>query len=270
MDESQVFRAVRRRQGWNQRQLAAQVGVHPRTVAGVESGDRRCSLPLLEQVLIAAGLELAVEPASAAPPPEVLRFLRLSLTRRLRIALGAHGPPHTHAPLWQQLRDLVARGDVVLHGDAAAALWLPPAQPVVRMEVCFRRVQPWEVPATPEVTRLPFCGGHAAALVQVGLGSWEVGCDPPAELALQPPYAARRHELRAVARVLHEEAVTDQAGRRVRAHKDAAHLEEQHYVFHTKSFGQRPMPDPEDRRGWRLRDDASLAAWLGRYGYRAG
>lgn len=270
MDGSQVLRAVRRRHGWNQRELAAQVGVHPRTIAGIEAGERRPSLALLEQVLTVGGLELVVDLASAAPPPAVLRFLRFSLTRRLRVALRADGPPRTHGPLWPQLRELAVRGRVVLHGDAAAALWLPPEQPLVRIEVCFRRVQPWTVPATPDITTLPFCGRHAAALVQVGLESWQVGCDPPAELALQPPCAARRHELRAVARVLHEEAATDMAGRRVAAHKDAAHLEEQHYVFHTKAFGQRPMPDPEDRRGWRLRDDASLAAWLGRYGYRPG
>lgn len=131
MDGSEVFRAVRRRQGWNQRQLAAQVGVHARTVSGVEAGHRRPSLALLEQVLKAAGLELAVELAPPAPPPEVLRFLRLSLTRRLRIAVGADGPPYTHGPLWQQLSHLAGRGEVVLHGDAALALWLPLASPLV-------------------------------------------------------------------------------------------------------------------------------------------
>lgn len=267
VDASEIFRAVRRRQGWNQRQLAASTGAHPRTIAAVEAGSRRPSLALLEQVLSAAGLELAADLPAVGPPPEVLRYLTWSLTRRLRRSVGAVGPSQTHGPLWRQLRELAVRGDVVLHGDAAVALWLPPPGPLTRVQVCFRRRQPWELPPTPDVDLLPSCAGHAAALVQVGLESWEIGDDPPAELALHPAHAARRLELRGVARVLHQKAAVDLGGRRVAAHKDAAHVAEQHYVFHTKAYGQRPMPDREDRRGWRLRDDASLSAWLARYGY---
>lgn len=263
-----MLRMVRRRQRWSQRDLAARTGIHSRTVAAVEAGQRRPTLAVLTAVLESAGLELAVELPPPAPTPELLVFLRRSLTRRLVQALGDQPGSSRHGPLWEQLRTLARHGDVVLHGAAARALWLPREQPLAEIEVCFRCDEPRsDVANTPQLHVLPSCAAHAGAPVAVSLESWQIGVDPPAELALQPAFAADRPLLRCVARVLHEDAAVDLAGRRVAAHKDPAHAAEEAYVFHTKRFGQRPMPDRGDRRGWRLQDDASLAAWLLRYGY---
>lgn len=271
MDPAQMFRAVRRRQGWSQRELAARSGVHARTIAAVESGERTPTLEVVRQVLTAAGLELALDAVPPPVPDEVRRHLRRSLTERLHRALGGGGIPHRSrpaAPVWDQLVRLASCGRVVLHGDLAVAVWLPPDEPLRSGSVCFARVQPWPVPATPDLVVLEACAAHAAAVVAVSVDSWTLGVDPPADLALDPAHTHVRQRLRAVARVLHEEAPLDRMGRRVRAHADPAHVMEQAYVFHTKRFRQRPMPDETDRRGWRLGDEASLAAWLRRYGYQ--
>lgn len=269
MDGSQVLRAVRRRKGWSQRELAAASRVPLRTVAAVEGG-RTPTVAVLTAVLAAADLELAVDvvPPEVAPP--VRAHLQRSLTKRLERAIGGPRRPRLAGDpgsLWDQLRTLAACGSVVLHGDAARALWLPPGGELQTAQVCFVAWPPWAPAPTPDLTLIQACGGHAAAVVAVSLESWTVGVDPPGELALQPAHAEDRAGLRAVAALLHREAAVDEAGRRVAAHKDAAHAMEAAYVFHTKRFGQRPPPDPRDRRGWRLADDASHAAWLLRRGH---
>lgn len=265
-----MFRAVRRRKAWSQRELALRSGVSARTVAAIESGRREPGLAVLRQVLSAAGLELSLD----APPPEVdepvRRHLQRSLSRRLHLALGGGGIPHLSrppAPVWQQLVHLAARGQLVLHGPLALALWIPPEQPLTSGEVCFTRSPLEPAAAIADLRILDDCPGHAAAVVAVSVESFVLGVDPPADLALDPTMSHERARLRAVARLLHEEAARDAASRRVRAHTDPRHRAERDQVFHTKRFGWRPMPDENDRRGWRLRDDASLAAWLARHGY---
>jgi transcriptional regulator with XRE-family HTH domain len=267
VDGSELSRAVRRRQGLSQRELARAAGVHPRTVAAVEAGSRAPTLAVLQAVAACAGLELVADLPPPEPPDRLLAFLRHSLSRRLELSLGMSYGAHAPTPLWVQLRQLAVVGDVVLHGEAAVALWLPRSEPLGSIQACFARRQPWEVPDTPDVQRVAACDAHARALVAVSIASWTVGVDPPAQLALLPELAAHRPLLRSAARALHQDAARDEAGRRVAAHREPAHAMEQHYVFHTKAFRQRRMPDRDDRRGWRLHDDASLAAWLRRYGY---
>lgn len=263
-----MVREVRRRQGWSQRELAQRCGVHARTIAAVESSARPPTLAVLLSVLDAAGLELGVDGPPPEVGPEVRRHLGRSLTWRLRRALGEDRRPLSHAgPMWSQLRGLAACGRLVLHTDAAIALWLPRATPLTQVEACHTATQPRPRPSTPDVDLVDDCALHSSALVAVSLASWTLGVDAPADLALDPQLAVHRPALRAVARLLHEQAPVDRAGRRVRAHADPDHVMEAAYVFHTKRFGNRPMPDAADRRGWRLGDDASLAAWLQRYGY---
>jgi HTH-type transcriptional regulator/antitoxin HipB len=63
---------ARRLAGMSQRELAAAVAVAPSTVAGVESGARRPSLELLDRLLRATGMRLAVldtDGAELAPFP---------------------------------------------------------------------------------------------------------------------------------------------------------------------------------------------------------
>lgn len=265
-----MLRAVRRSKGWSQRELAARCGVHPRTIAAVEAATRAATVAVLDKVLAAAGLELSVDVVPPAPGPDLHRHLSRSLSERLHRATGGIGRPHRGGPptpVWDDLLALARGSDVVLHGELARAVWFPPSAPVHRAEVCARPRQPWPRPTTRSLTVVDECDRHAAAVVAVTVEGWIVGVDPPADLALDPLHAAHRPALRTAARLLHEQAPLDLGGRRVRAHRDPAHVAEQAYVFHTKRFGQRPMPDADDRRGWRLRDDASLSAWLRRYGY---
>ncbi len=159
----------------------------------------------------------------------------------------------------------------MLHGDLALALWLPPAQPLQQAVVCVTP-SPYEPaasprPSTPDLDVVVDGDLHPAGLVEVSLECWSVSVESPADLALS--YPAHRAQLRAVGALLHDEAVRDEAGRRVRAHADPHHGAESRDVVHTKRFGSLPMPPEADRRSWRLADDASLAAWLRRYGYPA-
>jgi transcriptional regulator with XRE-family HTH domain len=269
MDAAEVFRAVRRRTALSQRGLAERAGVGLTTIAAVEAGTRTPTVAVLTAVLEVAGLELSVD----VPPVELDEWqrthLRLSLTQRLHVALGGDGRPQygPALPRWQQLVGLAARGDVTLHAALARAMWLPSEGPVREAEVCAQAWSRGGLPDVPDVVVRPACGTHARAPVVVSVSPWRMRVDPPAELALDPRFAADRSALRAVARVLHREAARADAGRRARSHRDPAHEAERAHVFHTKRFGRLAMPDPRDTRAWRLHDDASLVQWLRGYGY---
>lgn len=259
---------MRRRTGLSQRELAKRAGVAVSCVIAVEAGRRSPSLSVLTRVLDVAALELSVD----VPAPEldacVLTHLRLSLVRRLHLALGGRGRPYWSALApWDQLVMLARRGDVLVHGDVALGVWLPTETTPDRPRVCIR---PWSddpLPRTPDVDVRTGCNDHVRSPVRIAVTPWTVCVDPPADLALNPEFAMHRQRLRAVARLLHSEAARDAAGRRTRAHRDPDHEAERAHVFHTKRFGQRRMPDSTDVRSWRLGDDASLVAWLRTYDY---
>lgn len=273
MDVSRTVREVRRRQGWSQRELARRSGVSPRAIAALEAGARQPTLALLSRLVEAGGVELALDLAPAEVDEVGRAHLRRSLSQRLHRVVGGDGQPHRRRrpPLWQQLVRLRARGPVILHVDLALALWLPPAEPLLSAQVCLTPSPDlpadWPRPATADLIVVEGCDRHPVGLVEVGLECWSVAVEAPADLALSLP--AHRPQLRAVAALLHDEAPRDEAGRRVRAHADPTHGAEAVEVFHTKRFGSLPMPPEADRRAWRLDDDASLGAWLRRYGYPA-
>lgn len=273
MDVSRTLRELRRRQGWSQRELAGRSGVAERTVAALEAGERQPTLALLRRLVEAAGLELALDRLPDDVDEAGRVHLRQSLTQRLHRAVGGDGRPHmrTRPPLWEQLVQLRARGRVVLHDDLALSIWLPLGEPLEHGVVCLTPNDVWPadrpLPSTPGLEVMSGCALHPAGLVEVSLECWRVFVESPADLALLMP--AWRPALRAVAALLHDEGVRDEAGRRVRAHADPRHALEAGEVFHTKRFGSLPMPPQADRRSWRLDDDASLAAWLRRYGYPA-
>lgn len=273
MDVSRALREVRRRQGWSQRELARRSGVSPRAVAALEAGERQPTLALLRRLVEAGGVELALDLAPAEVEEASRVHLRRSLTQRLHRAVGGDGRPQVRRrpPLWQQLVRLRACGRIVLHEDLALALWLPPAEPLQQAVVCLTPSPSWPAdrlrPSTPDLDVLVDCDLHPPGLVEVSLECWSVMVESPADLALSRP--GHRPQLRAVAALLHDRAVRDEAGRRVRAHADPHHGAESREVFHTKRFGSLPMPPEADRRSWRLDDDASLGAWLRRYGYPA-
>lgn len=267
MDASEVLRAVRRREGWSQRVLAERSGVALSTVAAVEAGRRRPSLQVLCAVLATGGLELAVDVPVPEVPAATVAHLHRSLERRLHLAVGGGDRPQLRRPLpaWTQLQSLAAGGGVHLHGRAALAMWLA-GQPVGALEVCApaRSARLQEHPA---LDVRPLCGRHGRSPVTVRVGHRRVRVDPPADLALDPECAPHRQALRAVARLLHQQAARDDAGRRTRAHADPDHERERLEVFHTKRFHQLPLPPADDARSWRLDDEASLRAWLRRHGH---
>lgn len=267
MDASEVLRAVRRRQGWSQRVLAERTGVALSTVAAVEAGRRRPSFQVLSAVLAAAGLDLAVDLPVPEVPPATVAHLHRSLEHRLHLAIGGDGRPSLRRPLpaWTQLQSLAAGGGVHLHGRTAVAMWLA-GQPVSAPEVCASLIRP-RGEALQDLDVRPACDRHVRSPVAVRVGHRRVRVDPPADLALDEDGAAHRHALRAVARLLHEQAARDDAGRRTRAHADPQHERERLEVFHTKRFHQVPMPPADDARSWRLDDEASLRAWLRRHGH---
>ena len=269
MDGTQALRAVRRRAGLSQRELAQRSGVALSTIAAVEAGRRAPSLPVLAALLAVGGLELSADLPAADPDDAVVRHLRLSLVRRLMRLLDVRGNPLVGGPAgpWRQLYALTACGEVVLHGDAAVGMWLPRAKPLTRVEVCLRPEGRTPRPQTPAIRVVPSCGQHVTVPVAIRLGHRSVGVDPPEELALRDASLTSRARLRGVAKLLHGELPLDEAGRRTAAHRDPDHEAERRHVAHTRRFGQRPMPNPDDTRSWRLDDSAGLRAWLRRYGY---
>ena len=272
MDAGEVLRAVRRREGWSQRALAARSGVAASTIAAVEAGRRSPSLSVMSAVLAAAGLELAVDAVPPALGGAAVQHLHRSLSARLHLACGGSGRPdlHLHVPAWAALETLATRHSVHLHGRTALALWLPlgSTDPVV---VCARANGLWSSLPSEYDTSLvdirPDCAGHPGLPVVVRLGRGRVTADPPARMALDTEHAQQRAVLRAVARLLDERAPADAAGRRPRAHRDPDHAAERDRVFHTKRWRLHEMPSATDVRSWRLDDDASLVAWLRRAGY---
>lgn len=121
---------------------------------------------------------------------------------------------------------------------------------------------------SPGLTVLPSQGTTVGVLVPIGLLARQVWVAAPDVLALDPAQsAAHRLGLRAAAALLHEELPADDAGRRSPAHRDPLPRRDDLVVRHTKAFARLPLPEPSDRRGWRLESEASLAQWLRRRGY---
>jgi DNA-binding XRE family transcriptional regulator len=281
MDAAEVLRAVRRRQGWSQRELARRSGIAQSTVAAVEAGRRSPSVGLVSAVLAVAGLELTVDVAVPPPDEATVRHLHLSLGSRLHLACGGDGRPDRRpapgtgpVPVWTALLALAARHTVHLHGATALAVWLPVGT-VAPAVVCVHdgRLDGGLTAAPPSVDVALVevragCGSHTGHAVAVRVGHWQVAVDPPGELALRPEHVQHRTALRAVARRLHEQAPVDSAGRRTRAHRDPDHLDEHDRVLFDTRLPAFAVRSPSDVRSWRLDDDASLVAWLRRQGFR--
>jgi len=238
--------------------LAERVGCATRTLAAWESGRSSPTAAHLDAVLARAGLDLVVvdgrpEPAGA----ELRRHLQLSLTQRLRIALGESGvlAHPTRTPLWAALVDTARCGHVVLEPPVATALWLPLGQ--------VRPVRASVFRATASLPRGEIeChareGQAPASVIPVPLeGCMRVWVLPPAELARPTDEQAL---LMQADLVLAAEAPRDQAHRRRPAHRDPDASEEDWRLLHSKSVTRRP--DLRDGRAWRLGATASLAQQL--------
>lgn len=255
MDQSRLLRAARRHVGCDQRSFAAELGVPAGTLASWESGRRVPSVAALDRALAVAGLDLVlVRGADRDGDVELLRHLHLSLTQRLRIALGESHVLSTPArsELWQELGRLARRGQVVLAPPLAHALWLPIGR-VLRPAVTVFHAKT-ALSATHVDTRVRDGDAPRAAIplmMEIGERVWVL---PPGELALPSETETR---LRFADELLHARAALDDAARRRPAHRDPDESGEDWRLLRTKSAVHRP--DMRDGRGWRLRASASLA-----------
>ena len=257
MEAAHVLRALRRHRGVEQRAFAAEVGVARSTLASWESGRRHPTAASLDRALAAAGLDLALVPRlDPADDLALRRHLQLSLTQRLRLALG-ESPVLLHATghLWREMRALARRGQVVLEPPLATALWLPigpVAAPRVsvfhpRTAISRGRIEVRRPDGDAPRSAIPF-------LMEVGEKVWVL---PPGELA-RP--TATETALRQADLMLHAQAARDDASRRRPAHRDPDEGDEDYRLLRTKSVTRRP--DMRHGRGWRLRASASLAQRL--------
>lgn len=271
MNPAEMLRMARRRTGLSQRAFCLQAGLGLRTLQEVESGRTSVSCDWLSRAMAIAGLELVPSITLPEPDPVVRSFLCLSLPMRLYRAVGGRElrPQLDRSDeVWGQLRRLARGHDVALSGRAALCLWLPPVEPLTSLDVDVvpRRVQDDRPVETPALRRREPRGSGACVPVPLGAPYLEIFVPTPGELAFHDECVDERLQLLAVASLLDDEAPVDRAGRRVMAHRDPAHFEEQDRIFHTKRFHPYPMPPAQDVRSWRLHDDASAADWLRRHG----
>lgn len=259
VDAAEVVRAARRHAGWSQRQLAGAIGAAVRSVAAWEAGRHQPSTAVLDRVLAATGLDLVLAPRLHADASAALvRHLRLSLTQRLRLALGespALSCP-ARSPVWAELGAIARRGQVVVEPPLAPALWLPLGR------VGHLRVSVFHAAAALALrgrVDVRLCEGDAPAaaipfMMEIGEQLWVL---PPGELALPSP---QETQLRVAGQLLHAYAPLDDLSRRRPAHRDPDEPGEDWRMLRTKTVMHRP--DMRDGRGWRLGAAASLAQRL--------
>jgi hypothetical protein len=195
---------------------------------------------VLDRLLASVGLDLVLAPRlDEETSAELRRHLRLSLTQRLRLALGesasVHAPPRTQA--WQDLLALSRQGRVVLEGNLATAIWLP-------------------IGVVEEVTTSLAGEPDRPSLVPITLvDSCRVWVRPPGELAMPDAQTAL---LRQADLLLHAKAARDDADRRRPPHRDPDEDDEHWRLLVTKAADQVVRPDPRLSRAWRLNAPASL------------
>jgi transcriptional regulator with XRE-family HTH domain len=244
MDASHILRAARRDAGLSQRAMALQAGVALRTLSGAESGRSGISAALLDQLLESVGLDVGLVPRlDAEASAELRRHLRLSLTQRLRLALGeppsVHVPPRTRA--WQHLLGLSREGRVVLEGQLATAIWLP-------------------IGVVEQITTSTVGDNDHPSLVPITLvHSSRVWVRPPGELAMPDEQSAL---LRQADLLLHAHAALDDADRRRPPHRDPDEDDEHWRLLVSKGADQVVRPDARLSRAWRLNAPASLQQQL--------
>jgi transcriptional regulator with XRE-family HTH domain len=255
MDVPATIREVRRSLGVSQRGLAARLETSESAVAAWESGKRTPTLRTMAQVLAQVGRVLAIDEQPTTAGSELIGYLRLSLTSRLRLALGEPFTPYAPArgQAWRALLALGRCGVVVLQPPAATGIWIPvPASSTVTVTVHRPHAELPQL-AGVDVTTTSEAGPPSLVPVTVE-GPVRVWVLPPAELLV-----CERRQLRHVADLLAEFAARDDAGRCQPAHRDPDEWIEAARMLMTKGTEQLERPLPELGRAWRLGSAASLA-----------
>lgn len=264
MDISATVRLCRRALGLSQRELANRLGVSAKTVASWESGGRVPTVSALRQVLALQGLELAARVQPQPPAQALINHLHLSLTSRLRLALGENPNPFVRATggPWRALLALGGLGCAVVLPPVATGIWVP-AAPSTRVAVVVH--QPWKpVPELPALDVTTTAEGPAPSLVPVAVdGPVRVWVLPPAELL-----AAEVEQLRQAAALLAASDSRDNADRRAPAHRNPNEWLEGARMLMTKNPEALKWPRPELGRAWRLGGAVSWAQAVGRETWR--
>jgi hypothetical protein len=191
-------------------------------------------------LLASVGFDLVLAPRLDEETSAGLRrHLRLSLTQRLRLALGesrsVHAPPRTEA--WQDLVALSRQGRVVLEGQLATAIWLP-------------------IGVVGQLTTSTVADQDHPSLVPIALvDSCRVWVPPPGELAMPDEQTTL---LRQADLLLHAKAALDDAHRRRPPHRDPDEDDEHWRLLVTKGADRVVRPDARLSRAWRLGAPASL------------
>jgi transcriptional regulator with XRE-family HTH domain len=264
VDISMTVRSARRALGLSQRDFAARIGVSGKTVASWESGGRVPTVGALRQVLALQGLELTARRPDGEPAPELIRHLQLSLTSRLRLALGESPNPYHRATgdAWQALLVLGRLGRAVVQPPVATGIWIPVAPSrSVRVVVHAPR---GELPVLSGADVASTADPSPPSLVPVTVeGPVRVWVLPPGELL-----ADDAEQLELASALLYASDSRDDAVRRAPAHRDPHEWVEAARMLMTKGTEGLERPKPELGRAWRLGAPVSSAQAVRRETWR--
>jgi transcriptional regulator with XRE-family HTH domain len=259
MELDALLRIARRHLGLSQRAFAELADVPSGTLAAWEAGRRTPTVAVLLEALSRAGLELALAEPPGEADPALVRHLRLTLTARLRLALGENPNLYVHptSARWRSLELAARTGVAVLDAPVAEALWRPaqPQEGAVPLTVHRARCELPELPgvqlqlsdAPPPVSRIPVQVRWTQAV-------WVL---PPAEFVL-----LQQRQLRQAAALLERQAARDDAHRRRPAHRDPNSADEAARAMWTATPAAAPRLDGRFSRAWRLDAPASAAQQL--------
>jgi transcriptional regulator with XRE-family HTH domain len=272
MEDSRTVREARQSAGLSQRAVAARAGIATRTVAGIESGEHRPSLRVLDAVLAACGLELTTQPQTRAASPcrHLVEHLRRSLSQRWGAAAAATGRA---GELEEALATAAVLGDLVLEPSAGVPLWVPGAALALPVVVTAHQRLPGDgrrppgVAADPalvvaRVERRPLPAGLVRVRV---VGLLDVHAPHPSTLVRDPCCRTWRPALAAAAAAVDDRG-TDNGGRRPPAHRQPDEDGESWRLSHALRYVGGPRPRAQDSRALRLDAPVSLPQWLAENG----
>lgn len=264
MDISATVRSARRALGLSQRELANRLGVSGKTVASWESGGRIPTIGALRQVLALHGLELSARAAPQRASDPLVQHLHLSLTSRLRLALGEHPNPYVRATgdAWRALLVLGRLGCAAVLPPVATGIWIP-AESADRVRVVVHRPRkrlPELAGADVTDTADPPAPSRVPVAVEGPVRVWVL---PPAELL-----AAEVEQLRQAATLLAASDSRDDGGRKAPAHRNPNEWVDGARMLMTKGTEQLEWPRPELGRAWRLDGPVSWAQAVRRETWR--
>jgi transcriptional regulator with XRE-family HTH domain len=264
-----MLREARQSAGLSQRAVAALSGVSARTVSAAEAGEHEPSCRVLTSLLAACGLELTtIASTPVAEPCRHLReHLRLPTTERFARAPVADG---RRDELLADLSALWSSDELVLEPAGSVPVWVPGAALPVPLVITVHQLplahRLHDLPPTTAIVLRATTDPLPVGLVRMNVvRGIEVHVQHPAALACDPCSRRWRPALAAAARLLHEQAGTDDAGRRAPPHRQPDEDEEGRRLSTTLRYTGvvRPRrPSALDSRGFRTGAPVSLPQWL--------